>query len=95
MDLEFAIAYDSDMDRAKAVLARVCEEAPMTLKENPPSIGVRRHDDSAVVLELLAWCRTEDYFKTDYYLKEEVKKAFDEEGIAIPFPQVDIHMTKQ
>ena len=64
----------------------------MVLQEPEPSIGVARHDDSAVVIEALVWCRTEDYFATEYYMKEAVKKAFDEGGIDIPFPQMDVHI---
>lgn len=95
VDLEFAISYDSDIEKAKEVLKKVCEEGTVILDEPAPNIGVKRHDDSAVVLDLLAWCRTEDFFDAGYYLKEEVKKAFDANGIKIPFPQVDVHVKEQ
>ena len=92
VDLEFAISYDSDIEKAKAILKDVCQAGPLILDEPAPGIGVRRHDDSAVILELLAWCETENYFKAEYYLKEEVKKAFDEGGIRIPFQELDVHI---
>lgn len=92
VDLQFGISYDSDVDLAKQLLRRCCEESPLVIKDKEPSIGVSRHDDSAVVLDLLAWCRTEDYFKTEYDLNERVQKVFDENGIRIPFPQMDIHL---
>lgn len=95
VDLEFGISYDADIPKAKEILAGVCREAPLVLDDPAPSIGVLRHDDSAVVLELLAWCATEDYFKTDYYLKEEVKRAFDKGGISIPFPQVEVKVMRE
>ena len=88
VDLTFGISYDSDVARAKEVLREVCRGTDLVLDDREPSIGVNRHDDSAVVLELLAWCRTEDYFKTQYYLLEQVKLAFDEAGIRIPYPHI-------
>lgn len=95
VDLEFAIGYDSDIAKAKDVLRSVCEAGELIMDDPAPSIGVKRNDDNAVVLDLLAWCATDDYFKAEYYLKEEVKKAFDANGITIPFPQVDVHMKEQ
>ncbi len=92
VDLQFGISYQSDVDLAKRILSRCCQESPLVIKDKAPSIGVIRHDDSAVVLDLLAWCRTEDYFKTEYDLNERVQKAFEENGIQIPFPQVDVHL---
>ena len=92
VDLEFSISYDSDIEKAKEILASVCDEAPLVIKDPQPIIGVKRHDDSAIVLDLMAWCRTEDFFDTGYYLKEEIKTAFDREGIDIPFPHMEVRI---
>ena len=94
VDLTFSISYDSDVIRAKEVLREVCRKTDLVLKTPEPSIGVRSNDDSAIVLDLMAWCRTEDYFKTEYYLLEEVKKAFDAARITIPYPHVVVQIEK-
>ena len=94
VDLTFSISYDSDVTRAKEILRDVCRQTNLVLKEREPAIGVRSNDDSAIVLDLLAWCRTEDYFDTEYYLQEEVKKAFDAAGIKIPYPHLVVQMDK-
>ena len=94
VDLTFNISYDSDVTRAKEILRDVCRQTNLVLKEREPAIGVRSNDDSAIVLDLLAWCRTEDYFDTEYYLQEEVKKAFDAAGIKIPYPHLVVQMDK-
>ena len=74
--------------KAKEIMREVCRKSDLIVDEKDPSIGVRSNDESAVVLDLMAWCRTENYFKAEYYLLEEVKRAFDEEGIKIPYPHV-------
>lgn len=94
VDLTFGISYDSDVVRAKEILREVCRKSDLVLDDREPSIGVRSNDDSAIVLELLAWCRTEDYFKTQYYLLEQVKLAFDAGGIHIPYPHMVVQMNQ-
>lgn len=92
VDLLFSISYSSDAELAQRIMADVCDAAPLVLKQPAPIIGINRNDDSAVVLDLMAYCRTEDYFDTGYYLNHHVKQAFDENGIQIPFPQMDVHV---
>lgn len=91
VDLKFSISYSSDVALAKEIMQRTCDECDMILDEPKPIIGVSNNDDSAVVLDLMAYCRTEDFFNTGYYLQENVKLAFDQAGIEIPFPQVVVH----
>lgn len=91
VDMQFGISYRSDVELARQLMRKCYEESPLVLSDHEPVIGISRYDDSAVVLDLLAWCRTEDYFNAEYDLKARVRKAFDENGIEIPFPQVDVH----
>ncbi len=95
VDLTFGISYDSDVVKAQDIMRRVCRESDLILDDREHAIGVNRNDDSAVVLDLMAWCRTEDYFEAQYYLLEHVKLAFDEAGIKIPYPHVTVEMNKE
>jgi small conductance mechanosensitive channel len=47
-----------------------------------------------VVLDLKVWCDTDQYYAVKYYLNEQVKLAFDEADISIPYPQMDVHVVK-
>lgn len=94
VDCVFGISYDSDISRAKEILARVSADCPQAYGEPEPVIGVSSHGDNAVLLDLKVWCSTSDYFVVKYFLEEKVKLAFDEAGIEIPYPQIDIHMVK-
>ena len=38
------------------------------------------------------WCKNEDYWTVFFDLTESIKKAFDENDIEIPFPQMDVHV---
>ena len=51
--------------------------------------------DSAVILGLRAWVKTEEYWTSRWRLLEEIKLKFDEEGIEIPFNQLTVHMAEK
>lgn len=94
VDCKFGISYDSDIALAKSVLLRVAQSNPDIYADPAPFVGVASHGDSAVVLDLKVWCDTEQYYSVKYYLTEQVKLAFDEAHISIPYPQMDVHVVK-
>ena len=94
VDCKFGISYDSDIAQAKSVLLRVAQSSPYIYTDPAPFVGVASHGDSAVVLDLKVWCDTDQYYSVKYYLTEQVKLAFDEAHISIPYPQMDVHVVK-
>ena len=51
--------------------------------------------DSAVVIGLRAWVKTEEYWATRWRLMEEIKLTFDAEGIDIPYNQLTVHLKEE
>lgn len=94
VDCTFRISYKNDIAKAKEVMAAVCEASPDVLNVPEPFIGVASHGDGAVFIDLKAWCDTEIYWDVKYFLEENVKLAFDENDIDIPYPQMDVHIKK-
>ncbi len=94
VDCKFGISYDSDIALAKSVLLRVAQSNPDIYTDPAPFIGVASHDESEVKLDLKVWCDTDKYYSVKYYLTEQVKLAFDEADISIPYPQMDVHVVK-
>ena len=92
VDCVFSVGYRADLTEAKSILARIAASHPEILDEPEPLIGVSSHGESAVKLDLKVWCSTESYYDVKYYLEENVKTAFDEAGIHIPYPQMDVHI---
>ncbi|WP_396622057.1 mechanosensitive ion channel family protein [Marinobacter sp. W-8] len=93
-DMTFGIHYDDDIDKAKAILQRLFDEDERSLKDPAPRICVGALGDSSVDLIFRAWVATDDLWPYYWDMQEKVKKAFDAEGITIPFPQRDVHMYK-
>jgi small conductance mechanosensitive channel len=91
----FGIGYPDDIDKAKSVIKEVIDRCPMVLKDPPPLIEVVALADSSVNFNVRPWCKTDDFWPVYYYMQENIKKAFDEAGIGIPYPQMDVHMFEQ
>ncbi|MFT6640696.1 MAG: small conductance mechanosensitive channel, partial [Flavobacteriaceae bacterium] len=60
----------------------------------PIQIGVLALADSSVNLAVRPWVGSADYWPLHFDLHEKIKQRFDEEGIEIPFPQMDISLEK-
>ncbi len=93
------ISYDADLDRAKAVVQSVTSEE-RRLKEQPEygqtgSVFVRSLAASSVTIGYTGWVDPADYFSVRHSLCEKIKKAFDAEGIEIPYNQLDIHLSRE
>ena len=91
VDLTFTAAYADDIAAVKQTLLGVCRNHPKVLPDPAPFARVSGHKDSAIEYTVRAWCKTEDYWDVYFDLYEQVKTAFDDHGITIPFPQLDVH----
>jgi len=91
-DLVFGIGYNDDIDTAKNILARLVESDERVLKDPAPLIAVENLGDSSVDILVRAWTQSADFLATQQHLREAAKKAFDAEGVSIPFPQRDVHL---
>ena len=94
VDLTFSVSYEEDVIRVKNVLINILKNNELVLEEPEFFVGISMHGDSAINFIVKAWCKTEDYWTIYYDLLETVKIKFDEEGISIPYPQMDLHVKK-
>ncbi|MCB0619666.1 MAG: mechanosensitive ion channel [Saprospiraceae bacterium] len=92
VDLTFGISYGDDIDTARAVIQKVVDANPTIQHDRGVEIFVKELGDSSVNFAVRVWVKHEDYWDVYFYMHEQVKKAFDREGVNIPFPQVDVHM---
>ncbi|WP_297776896.1 mechanosensitive ion channel family protein [Blautia sp.] len=92
LEIKVEIAYSSDLKKAKSILERLLHEDEHVLSDQEMQVFVDELGASGIMLGLRAWVNTEQYWPTKWRLNEEIKLAFDEEGIEIPFPQMDVHI---
>ncbi|PAV25989.1 small conductance mechanosensitive channel [Tamilnaduibacter salinus] len=91
-DMSFGIGYHDDIDKAKAICQRLVDEHEQIRKDPEPLVVVGGLGDHSVNLIVRGWTANGDVWPVYWDMQEKVKKAFDAEGITIPFPQRDVHV---
>ena len=92
VDMEFTVAYGSDMDKVEEVLRKIAQEHPLVLKSMKINIYMKSHDNSAITYAVKVWANNGDYFSVTHSFPRLVYDAFKAEGITIPFNQLDVHL---
>ncbi len=91
-DVLVGIGYGDDIDTAtKAILSALKDDARV-LADPAPSIRITDLGDNAVGLQVRPWVKTGDFWQAKADFHGTVKRALDDAGISIPFPQRDVHM---
>lgn len=90
VDVVMSIAYDADLNRATDIINEVCKQNPLIFTTPEPYVGIKEYSSSSVDLNVRVWCNNADYWTINNYLLVEIKKAFDEQGIEIPFNQLEV-----
>ncbi len=92
VDMIFGIGYGDDLLKAKNLITRILGEDPRVLKDPAPLVAVAELADCCVNINVRPWVKSSDYWAVKFDTIERLKLAFDEHGISIPFPQIDVHM---
>jgi small conductance mechanosensitive channel len=92
VDFVFGIGYDDDLKLAKSTLQQIIDADTRILKDPASFIGVGELADSSVNFTVRVWVKAEDYWGVHFDTLEKVKLTFDEKGISIPYPQMDVHL---
>lgn len=91
VDTTFGIDYGDDMDKAIKIIGDLVAVDARVLKDPEPFIKVTNLGDSSVDIQSRLWVDGPDYWDVKFDLIKNVKSAFDEQGITIPYPhQVEI-----
>lgn len=92
VDLSYQIGYAEDIQLAKSVCLQTAKECPDVLEDPPIEVHVGSHGESSIELIVRLWCPGDKYWDVYFTMQENVKLAFDENNISIPYNQLDVHM---
>ncbi|OOZ39096.1 mechanosensitive ion channel protein MscS [Solemya pervernicosa gill symbiont] len=95
IDMVFGIGYDDDMRKARDIMEKIMAADERILAEPAAAVSVAELADSSVNFNVRPWVKSGDYWAVRSDLLEQIKIAFDENGISIPYPQTDIHVVEQ
>lgn len=92
VEIPFSVAYDSDIEKVKRVTLDVIKDVDGYLKDEQVLLYIDEFADSGINMYVKFYARIEKFFDAKWDAMWKLKKAFDENGIEIPFNQVDVHM---
>ena len=95
VDMTVGVAYDADLSKVRDVLNDIISKEERILSDPAPQVAVAELADSSVNFIVRPWVSIENYWGVYFDAMENIKKAFDEAGISIPYPQQDVHMYEQ
>jgi small conductance mechanosensitive channel len=95
IDMVVGVSYSDDLDKVRSTLQDLVAADDRILKEPAVTIAVSELADSSVNFVVRPWVSTADYWGVKFDLTEAIKKRFDKEDIAFPFPQQDVHLYRE
>ncbi|MCR5666161.1 MAG: mechanosensitive ion channel [Eubacterium sp.] len=94
LDLEVGISYDADLRKAKEIIRSVAEGIEGRVADKDVTIFVKELAASSVNIGVRVWIPADDYWTLRWQLLEDIKLALDDNGIEIPYQQVDVKIKK-
>lgn len=92
VDIPIGIHYDDNIKLAKELAQNIMEKCEYKIDEPESMIVVKELADSSVTLEVRMWVNTPDYWDAKFELNEQIKEAYDANGITIAYNQLDVHL---
>jgi len=94
VDFSFQVAYGSNNDTVKACIKDAAKQNPFVQPDPKPFIALFKMNDFSLEYVLQVYCDPKYYWDVYYSITENVKNNFEEHGVKIPFPQMDVHLDK-
>ena len=95
LDIPLSVAYGTDVEKVKEVGLSVAHAHEKVLKDPAPMTRLNNHGASSLDFILRVWVPSSEYWNVYFDLKEQVVAAFNENGIEIPFNQLDVHVKEE
>lgn len=95
IDLHVSCSYDTPVDEVLSALVDAARDVGTVLEDPAPFAGVREYGDSAIIYELQVWCSGTDYWATHFGTNKRIKEIFDDRGLEMTYPHLNVHIKKE
>ena len=92
--LYIGVSYDAPAEKVREALLAAAQH-PKALQDPAPLVVLNNYQDSSIQYLLMLWTASGDYLDVRFAVNEAVKRELDARGIAIPYPQLDVHFEPQ
>lgn len=93
VDVTASASYDAPIEQVLEAL-REAGRVPTAMESPAPFAAVQSYGESAVNYVLQVWCKGEDYWTTLFETNRNVKTVFDDKGIQMTYPHINVHLDK-
>ena len=90
IELVFDVGYDNDMELVKSAICTAAKQHALVLQNEEIFVHVSGYKDSSVSYMMRVWCKTDDYWTVYFDLMENVKTVFDQLGITMVYPYLNV-----
>ena len=92
LEIKVGVAYGTDVNKVLKILQKIAVNNEYVFPDPPPRVYFEKFGDSSLNFRLLCWVPYENGLSARSELSIAIYNAFAEEGVEIPFPQVDLHV---
>lgn len=92
VDWVFGVGYGDNTEKTKALLESLLKADERILKDPSTVIALQQLGDSSVNFVVRAWVESDQFWPVFFSMNEKVYKTFADEGLNIPYPQMDVHL---
>ncbi len=93
VEVNVSASYTAPVETVLEAL-RQAANVPTALETPAPFVAVKSYGDSAISYVLYVWCNSEDYWTTLFGINRNVKAVFDEKGVEMTYPHLNVHLDK-
>ena len=95
VDITASVAYGTDVAKVKELVKKVCGEHELVFKDPAPFVEMSEMNESSLDFTVRVWCNRPDYWTVKFALMDAILKTFNENGIEVPFNQLDVNIKKE
>lgn len=95
IDMVFGIGYGDDIGKARTVLQDILDKHELILSDPAPVLELAELAESSVNFVVRPWVKSGDFWRVKCDVTEQVKQAFDANGIGFPYPTMDVNVRQE
>lgn len=94
VDVSIGVSYKSDVNKVRDILLKYAGGIEFVEKDPAPAVAISSYGDSAITLTIRVWTVSEHYWDVAGAINFGLQKLLSDNGIEIPYPQLDVHLDK-
>ena len=93
-DINVTASYDAPVKKVIDTLLAAADHEKILSAPDKPFAALTGYGDSAISYTLRFWVENADYWTVTFYVNQNIKKLFDENGVEMTYPHLNVHLDK-